>query len=82
VLAEPLDALAVTLLALPFTVAGVRTNPLTGVTRALGATVAYFAGSAAIGALATGGTLPLSAVTWLPLALVVAGSVGLYRREI
>ena len=82
VLSQPADALAVVILVLPLAVGGVRRSPLIGTGRAVGAVAAYFLASSTIAALAMSGTLALNAVAWLPLVMVGAAAVVLYRREV
>lgn len=80
ILVQPLNCLVVTALAIPFAVAGVRTNPLVNTGRAAGLFACYFAGSKVVGMLGEQGHLPLSTAAWLPPAALLVLSLWLYRR--
>lgn len=75
VLANPVTALIVVGIAVPFAVAGVRVNPLVGVSKAAGLFGLYFLGSNLILVLGDRGILDPVLAAWLPKCAMLAAAL-------
>ncbi|MEM8550299.1 MAG: LptF/LptG family permease [Verrucomicrobiota bacterium] len=80
ILASPFRCLVVVGIAIPFAVAGVRTNPLVGVSKSVGLFVLYFVVASVSRLLGEQGLLPLLVSAWLPLGLMLLVSFYFFRK--
>ncbi|MBC2596425.1 LptF/LptG family permease [Ruficoccus amylovorans] len=80
ILASPFRCLVVVGIAIPFAVAGVRTNPLVGVSKSVGLFVLYYVISSISRLLGEQELIPLAISAWLPLVLMLGLSVHLFRK--
>jgi lipopolysaccharide export system permease protein len=80
ILASPFRCLVVVGIAIPFAVAGVRTNPLVGVSKSVGLFVLYYLVSSVCRLLGEQELLPLMISAWLPLVLMLGLSFHLFRK--
>lgn len=79
-LAGPFACLVCVGLAIPFAVAGVRTNPMIGVSKAIGVFILYYLLDRIAYALGAQQILPPMLAAWLPLLAVLAYAAHLSRR--
>ncbi len=79
-LASPFACLVCVGLAIPFAVAGVRTNPMIGVSNAIGVFILYYLFDRIGYALGSQQILPPMLAAWLPLLLVLAYAAHLARK--
>ena len=79
-LASPFACLVCVGLAIPFAVAGVRTNPMIGVSKAIGVFILYYLLDRIAYALGSQQVLPPMLAAWLPLVLVLAYAAHLSRK--
>lgn len=82
ILAEPLVCLVMVGIAIPFSVAGVRVNPVVGVAKAMGLFAAFYLLDELCRILGAQGAINLEAAVWAPMALMLALSVWLFRRAV
>lgn len=80
--ASPFACLIVVAIAIPFSIAGVRTNPMVGVSKTAGLFFAYYILDSIFSALGSNGTLPVDAAAWLPNVLMFAFALSLYRKNV
>ncbi|MEM9227640.1 MAG: LptF/LptG family permease, partial [Verrucomicrobiota bacterium] len=76
----PFRCLVVVGIAIPFAVAGVRTNPLVGVSKSVGLFVLYFVVASVSRLLGEQGLLPMLVSAWLPLGLMLVVSFYFFRK--
>ncbi|MGE9293614.1 MAG: LptF/LptG family permease, partial [Puniceicoccales bacterium] len=69
-------------IAIPFAVAGVRTNPVVGVSKSVGLFALYYVVSSVCRMLGEQSLLPLLISAWLPLVLMLGLSVYLFRKVV
>lgn len=79
-LAQPVDVLLVTLVAVPLAVAGVRRNPWVNLSRVGLLLAIYFGLSRIAGLLAEQGHLPIAVAIWAPPGVLLLTVLPLYRR--
>ncbi len=79
-LAKPLICLLVVGLAVPFAVAGVRTGPLVGASKAIGLFLAYYFISGISTHLGSQHYLPAMLAAWLPIAVMLGLAVWFFRK--
>ncbi|QYY36336.1 LptF/LptG family permease [Ruficoccus sp. ZRK36] len=82
ILASPFRCLVVVGIAIPFAVAGVRTNPVVGVSKSVGLFALYYVVSSVCRMLGEQSLLPLLISAWLPLVLMLGLSVYLFRKVV
>jgi len=82
IVSQPLACLVMVGIAVPFAVAGVRVNPMVGVSRALGLFGLFFAVEETGRLLAAQGTIPLGVAIWGPLGLMLLIAFNFYRRVV
>ncbi|MCD8283773.1 MAG: LptF/LptG family permease [Opitutae bacterium] len=80
ILASPFCCLIVVGIAIPFAVAGVRTNPMVGVSKSIGLFAVYFVLTNVFNALGTKQILPPVAAAWAPNVLLLAYAAWLCRK--
>ena len=80
ILASPFCCLIVVGIAIPFAVAGVRTNPMVGVSKSIGLFAAYFLLTNIFNALGSGLWLPPVVAAWAPNVLLFVYAVWLCRK--
>ncbi len=80
ILSSPLICLMIVLLAIPFSLSGVRTNPMVGVTKAVGLFFSYYILGSIGKLLGTQGFLSPIIAAWLPNLLMLGFGIGLYKK--
>lgn len=80
ILASPFACLVVVGLAIPFAVAGVRTNPMVGVSKAIGVFILYYLADRIGYALGAQQILPAVLAAWIPNLIALAYAVRLCRK--
>lgn len=80
ILANPFSCLVVVGIAIPFAVAGVRTNPLVGVSKAGGLFFAYFIVASIFRLLGEKDTIPISVAAWGPIILMFLVGMVFFKR--
>ncbi|WOO39784.1 LptF/LptG family permease [Rubellicoccus peritrichatus] len=80
ILANPFSCLVVVGIAIPFAVAGVRTNPLVGVTKAGGLFFAYFIVASIFRMLGEKDTIPVNIAAWAPIVLMFLVGLVFFKR--
>lgn len=80
ILASPFCCLIVVGIAIPFAVAGVRTNPMVGVSKSIGLFAAYFVLTNIFNALGTKQWLPPVVAAWAPNLILFAYAAWLCRK--
>lgn len=80
ILANPLSCLIVVGIGIPFAVAGVRTNPIVGVSKAVGLFFAYFIVASVFRLLGEQQTIPIAVAAWAPIGLMLLYTAYLFRR--
>ena len=80
ILASPFICLVVVGIAIPFAVAGVRTNPMVGVSKSIGLFAAYFLLTNIFGALGSRQIIPPVAAAWAPNVILLAYAIRLCRK--
>lgn len=80
--ASPFACLIVVAIAIPFSIAGVRTNPMVGVSKTAGLFFAYYVLDSIFGALGSNGTLPITLAAWIPNVGMMLFALSLYRKDI
>lgn len=80
ILASPFCCLIVVGIAIPFAVAGVRTNPMVGVSKSIGLFAAYFLLTNIFNALGAKQWLPPVAAAWAPNLILFIYAVWLCRK--
>ncbi len=80
ILASPFRCLVVVGIAIPFAVAGVRTNPLVGVSKSVGLFLLYYIVASMCRLLGEQQLLPLLLSAWLPLILMLGVAFYLFRK--
>lgn len=81
-LASPLICLIVVAIAIPFSVAGVRTNPMVGVSKTIGLFFAYYILVNIFSALGGKEILSPAVAAWTPNILMLLFALSLYRKNI
>lgn len=79
-LSSPLICLMIVLLAIPFSLNGVRTNPMVGVSKAVGLFFIYYIVGNIGRMLGTQGYLSPVIAAWLPNLLMLIFGIGLYKK--
>ncbi|WP_309398925.1 LptF/LptG family permease [Cerasicoccus maritimus] len=82
ILSQPLVCLVMVGIAIPFAVAGVRVNPVVGVSKSLGFFALFFALSEVLRLLGSQGIMPLEIAVWLPFVLMLGLSVYYFRKVV
>jgi lipopolysaccharide export system permease protein len=77
---SPLICLMVLLLAIPFSLGGVRTNPMVGISKAVGLFFVYYLAGGFGRMLGTRGMLSPLAAAWFPNAIMLVFGLVLYRK--
>ena len=77
---SPLICLMVLLLAIPFSLGGVRTNPMVGISKAVGLFFVYYLAGGFGRMLGTRGMLSPLAAAWFPNAIMLVLGMILYRK--
>ena len=80
ILSSPLICLMIVLLAIPFSLSGVRTNPMVGVSKAVGIFFVYYIVGNIGRMLGTQGYLSPIIAAWLPNLLMLIFGIGLYKK--
>ena len=80
ILSSPLVCLVIVLLAIPFSLNGVRTNPMVGVSKAVGLFFIYYVLGGISKMLGTQNTVAPLVAAWLPNLTMLLLGVLLYRR--
>ncbi|MGH7996837.1 MAG: LptF/LptG family permease, partial [Opitutaceae bacterium] len=80
IIAQALAPLIVIAIAIPFSIAGVRTNPVVGVCKSIGLFFLYYVLSTAAGTLATKGWVDPQFAAWLPNLGIAALAVWFFAR--
>ncbi|MGX8716758.1 MAG: LptF/LptG family permease, partial [bacterium] len=80
ILSSPLICLMVVLLAIPFSLSGVRTNPMVGVSKAASLFFVYYVVGSIGKMLGTQNTLSPWVAAWFPNLFMLILGVGLYRK--
>ncbi len=80
ILASPFCCLIVVGIAIPFAVAGVRTNPMVGVSKSIGLFAAYFLLTNIFNALGAKQILPPIIAAWAPNFLLLSYAIWLCRK--
>lgn len=80
ILASPLMALIVLCLAIPLAVAGVRVNPVVGVSKCVGLFFLYFFLDSLCTLMGDQGQIPILVAVWLPGVLMLILAVVLYKK--
>jgi lipopolysaccharide export system permease protein len=80
ILAEPFVCLIIVGLAVPFAVAGVRVNPMVGVSKSVGLFFAYYVVSTVSTHLGNQRLLPALIAAWLPIAVMLAVATWFFAR--
>lgn len=80
ILASPLNCLVVIAIAIPFAVAGVRTNPLVGVSKAAGLFFCYYLVASISHLLGAQQVIPVFLAAWGPLILILLYTIYLFRK--
>ncbi len=80
ILAGPFSCLVVVGLAIPFAVSGVRTNPMVGVSKAIGVFVLYYMFDRVGYALGAQQIVPVVLAAWIPNLIALAYALRLCRR--
>ncbi len=81
-LASPLICLIVVAIAIPFSVAGVRTNPMVGVSKTIGLFFTYYILVNIFTALGGKEILSPAVAAWTPNILMLIFALSLYRKNI
>ena len=79
--ASPMICLIVLAIAIPFSITGVRVNPVVGVTKTMGAFFAYFIIDSIMTALGGNGLIPPAVAALVPPVAVAVWTVFLYRKH-
>lgn len=82
ILANPVSALIVVGLAIPFAVAGVRVNPMVGVSKSIGLFFAYYLVDNLTTLLGERGLIVPSVAAWAPNVIMLIVSLWLHRRAL
>lgn len=82
ILASPLSCIIMVAIAIPFSVAGVRINPMVGVSKTVGLFFAYFILDSLFTALGNRAVIPPLAAAVSPALLVLAFALSLYRKVV
>lgn len=82
ILASPFRCLVVVGIAIPFAVAGVRTNPLVGVSKSVGLFALYYVVASICRLLGEQQVLPVLVAAWLPLVAMMLVSVYFFRKVV
>ncbi len=80
ILASPFCCLIVVGIAIPFAVAGVRTNPMVGVSKSIGLFAAYFVLTNIFDTLGTKQVLPPVIAAWAPNVILLAYAAWICRK--
>lgn len=80
ILASPFRCLVVVGIAIPFAVAGVRTNPIVGVSKSVGLFALYYVVASICRLLGEQQVLPVLVSAWLPLLVMMVISGFLFRK--
>lgn len=80
ILADPFGCLVMVGIAIPFAVAGVRTNPMVGVSKAFGLFFFFFAVQQGLRILGSQQVIPTVVAAWTPIALMLLVALYLFRK--
>lgn len=80
--ASPFACLIVVAIAIPFSIAGVRTNPMVGVSKTAALFFSYYILDSVFNALGANGTLPVTLAAWIPNVAMLLFALTLYRKDI
>ena len=80
--ASSFACLIVVAIAIPFSIAGVRTNPMVGVSKTAGLFFTYFILDSVFSMLGGSGALPVTLAVWLPNLVMFIFALYLYRKAI
>ncbi len=80
--ASPFACLIVVAIAIPFSIAGVRTNPMVGVSKTAALFFSYYILDSVFNALGANGTLPVTLAAWIPNVAMLVFALSLYRKDI
>lgn len=78
-LAHPFSCLVILAVGIPFTISGVRTNPLIGMSKTVALVFLYYFLLSVCTRLGEGAILPISLAAWLPMLVMLGLSSRLYK---
>lgn len=81
ILADPFGCLVMVGIAIPFAVAGVRTNPMVGVSKAFGLFFFFFAVQQFLRILGSQQVIPTVVAAWTPIGLMLIVAVYLFWKQ-
>lgn len=81
ILADPFGCLVMVGIAIPFAVAGVRTNPMVGVSKAFGLFFFFFGVQQFLAILGAQRVIPTTIAAWTPIGLMLIVAVFLFWRQ-
>lgn len=79
---QPFACIIVVAIAIPFSVAGVRTNPMVGVSKTVGLFFVYFVLDSALGAVGGRGIIPPLWAAAIPNIAMLFFALSLYRKVV
>lgn len=79
VLAHPFSCLVILAVGIPFTISGVRSNPLIGMSKTVALVFLYYFLLSVCTRLGEGGMMPLTLAAWLPMLCMLGLSSRLYK---
>jgi lipopolysaccharide export system permease protein len=79
IVSSPLICLIIMLIAIPFSLSGVRVNPMVGVSKAIGLLFVYYITCGIGRVLGTQQTLSPTMAAWFPNGVMLVVAFGLYR---
>ena len=80
--ASPFACVIVVAIAIPFSIAGVRTNPMVGVSKTAGLFFGYYILDSVFSSMGTTGVLPITLAAWIPNIFMLAFALSLYRKHV
>lgn len=80
--ASPFACVIVVAIAIPFSIAGVRTNPMVGVSKTAGLFFGYYILDSIFSSFGGSGLLPITLAAWIPNVLMLIFALSLYRKYI
>lgn len=78
-LAHPFSCLVILAVGIPFTISGVRTNPLIGMSKTVALVFLYYFLLSVCTRLGEGAILPIGLAAWLPMLVMLGLSSRLYK---